>query len=293
MLVPHLIRHAGAEPVEELPDGIHFGRPVLAVNRKQLVHRPVGHAQTCHVDVFGVGHVANGGLHGLDIPAAAREDPFHDAQVFAEAGPEKLAVVVGAEPVHMEDLGLVLDPQTHVQPVPEVVRHVVAAEGQHGHGVAPDFAQGAELRRRALAGHAGAHVHTVVPVQRLVNQGRQGRPASTEDDGIDGHAVVLLVTEGVGRAVGEGSGETAVGVGGQDRVAVLVSEARFPRSSLPIQGLGRGRIVVAFPPHCTVGLERDVGVDGVAVDGGHRDKVAARVGARHYAEKAHLGVDRP
>ena len=67
----------------------------------------------------------------------------------------------------------------------------------------------------------------------------------------------------------------------------------FHGRALPVQGLGRGRIVVALPPHRAVGLERHVGVDGAAVDGGHGDGVAARVGTGHHPEEAHLGIDRP
>ena len=131
------------------------------------------------------------------------------------------------------------------------------------------------LAGRAFAGHAGAQEYAMVPVERLVNQRGQGGAASTEDDGVYGHAMVLVVAERMGGTVGEGRGESAVGVAGQNRVSVFVLQAWLPGSALPVQGFARGRIVVPLPPHGAVGLERHVGVDGVAVDGGHRDELLA------------------
>ena len=65
------------------------------------------------------------------------DDPLEHAHVLAEPGPEEVAVVVTAEPVDAEDARRAGDVPSHVQPVGEVVAHVVAAERQHRHGVAP------------------------------------------------------------------------------------------------------------------------------------------------------------
>jgi hypothetical protein len=67
---------------------------------------------------------------------------------LAVAGPDELAGLVLAEPVHAEDLGQVVahafELVLHVQPVLEVVAHVVAAERQHGERVAAHHALRAE-----------------------------------------------------------------------------------------------------------------------------------------------------
>src|SRR3954452_19014096 len=79
----------------------------------------------------------------LGLAVAAAEDPLQDTGVLAEAGPQELALVVLAEPVDVEDLrqlvGVALG--ADVQPVLEVVGHVVAAEGQHGEGVEAQLAE--------------------------------------------------------------------------------------------------------------------------------------------------------
>ena len=141
-----------------------------------LSERLARDVQAGQVEAFGRGHVADRRLHGVGLAAAAVENPLDHAQVLAVARPEELAVLIGAEPVDVEDLGRVGHPPAHVQPVLEVVAHVVAAEGQHGHRVAADFAELAELGGRALRGHRRADEHAVLPVERLVDQRRQVAP---------------------------------------------------------------------------------------------------------------------
>src|SRR3546814_6357894 len=66
----------------------------------------------------------------------ATDDPLEHAAVVAEPGPEELAVVALAEPVDPVELGeLGALALADVEPVLEVVAHVVAAERQHGEGV--------------------------------------------------------------------------------------------------------------------------------------------------------------
>ena len=54
--------------------------------------------------------------------------------------------------------GVAAERALHLDPVTEVVAHVVAAEGQHGHGIAAHHADRAGGRGRGLRAHGGAHV---------------------------------------------------------------------------------------------------------------------------------------
>ena len=58
----------------------------------------------------------------------------------------------------------------HAEPVPEVVAHVVAAEGQHGHGIAADLADGAAGGGGGFRAHGGADVDAGGPVEGLVDE---------------------------------------------------------------------------------------------------------------------------
>ena len=86
------------------------------------------------------------------------------------AGPEELAVVVLAEPVDVEDAGRGGERALHLDPVAEVVAHVIAAEGQHGHGVAADLADGRAGGGGGLGAHGGADVDAGRPVEGLVDE---------------------------------------------------------------------------------------------------------------------------
>src|SRR5262249_22729299 len=115
-----------------------------------------------------------------------------DAQVFAEARPEKTTVLVLSEPVDVEDPGRVLQPLAELEPVAPVVAEVVAAERLHRHGIAPhdtDLTGGCRpgLRRRARPDE-----HAVRPALCLVDERCQRAPTTAEYDGGDRHALRIF-----------------------------------------------------------------------------------------------------
>lgn len=78
------------------------------------------------------------GLRDL-LPVHSAADPVQHADVLSEAGPDKLALFVQAEPVDVEDLGHVAARLVEVQPVLQVIAKVVAHEWPHGHWVVHDL----------------------------------------------------------------------------------------------------------------------------------------------------------
>ena len=73
----------------------------------------------------------------------------------------------------------------HLDPVAEVVAHVVAAEGQHRHRVATDLADGARGGGGHFRSHRGADVDAGAPVECLVDQRHRRRATAAEDDRAD------------------------------------------------------------------------------------------------------------
>jgi len=69
-------------------------------------------------------HQADGRLLRFAVTFGALEDPLEDAEVVAEARPEELAAVAGAEPVGAEDRRRMLELRAHFQPMREVVAEV-------------------------------------------------------------------------------------------------------------------------------------------------------------------------
>ena len=127
-------------------------------------------------------HPADRALQGVGLAVGASDDPLQDPHVLAEARPDELAVLVAAEPVHAEDAGRVGDVAAELEPVVEVVRHVIAREGQHRERVAANHALLAERRRGGLRTHRRGQVHAVGPVERLVHQRHRPGPAAAEHE---------------------------------------------------------------------------------------------------------------
>ena len=208
--LPQHVRKPLAERVEEARDLVGLVIPIGAVDRQQLAERFLRKIEAGQVEAFGRGHVADRRFHGVGLAAAAVENPLDHPQVLAVAGPEEIAVLVGAEPIDVEDLGRIGHAAAHVQPVLEVVAHVVAAERQHRHRIVPHLADLADLRGGALRGHRRPDEHAVLPVERLVHQRRQMRAAAAEEDRRDRHAVVVLGAERMRRALRQRRGEAGV-----------------------------------------------------------------------------------
>ncbi len=195
------------------------------------------------------------------------------------------------EPVDVEDLGgLVAQLLAHLDPVSEIVAHVVAAEGTHSHGITTDHTHSAGGGSGGLGSHSGAYIHTVVPVKALVNQGSGLGAAAAEHHSGDRHAVGVVELLGQAGAVHSGSSEAAVGmsqlaaVGG---VLLAVDGNTGPLLSV------LGRILVqAFPPHSVVvQVMGNVGEDGALHGGVQSVGVGLLVGAGGNAEEAVFGVD--
>ena len=171
------------------------------------------------------------------------------------------------------------------EPVREVVSHVVAAERQHGEGVAPQVAHRAGLGGRGLRRHDGAEEHAVLPVVRLEDKRDDAGAAAAEEDGADRHAGRVLPLGGDSRVLGGRGGEAGIGMRG--------GRARFGRPvvALPVGQVSRRRVGHALPPDVTVVGQRGVGEDAVAGEGEDGVGVGVGVGAGRHTEEAGLGVD--
>ena len=135
-------------------------------------------------------------LRSLGLAFDAVNHPLEHAHVVTVAGPNKLAVDSLAEPVHTVDLGQgvagVFQLVLHVQPMLEVVAHVVAAEGQHGKRVAAHHALLAKSGCGGLGTHGGGHVHAFHPGAGFGHQWHGGGATATEDESVDRNAVRVV-----------------------------------------------------------------------------------------------------
>src|SRR4029077_16951739 len=105
----------------------------------------------------------------MGLAFTALENPLQDAAIFSVPGPDHFAIFILTEPVH------VINPRqlrwfrlcSDLEPVREVIAHVVAAEWKHPHGVPAELADFAGDRCRGLAAGGCSQESAVLPVQAL------------------------------------------------------------------------------------------------------------------------------
>src|SRR6185312_827280 len=240
-----LVDHLGREVVmEEEEEGlvIHdLMTPLGTVDLLELVEGFAGEVEAFPVDVVVVGGPADGRLLADGAAADTVDDPLEDAHIFAVAGPEEFAWLsidlrAAAEPVDVEDAGSGGEVALHAEPVPEVVAHVVAAEGKHGHGVAANPAGGPGGGSGGLRAHGSAGIDASRPVEGLVDEGHGGGAAAAEDDGGDGDAFGGFPVGVDGGALACRGGEAAIRVGGG--FAGLLADGGGPFFSAPVEAFG-------------------------------------------------------
>src|SRR5665213_2144404 len=127
-----------------------FASPCSAFHFLQPVEFFVRKVEPCPFDVLVVRSPANRCFLAECASMCTIDNPLEHAHVLAATGPEKLPVLIFAEPVYMEDARRGTQRALHFDPVPEVVAHVITAKRQHGHRIAPDFANRAGSSRCGL-----------------------------------------------------------------------------------------------------------------------------------------------
>ena len=166
----------------------HFGAPRGAVESLQLFKFFAGEIQTLPIDIFITRHPANGGFFGSATPAHAIEDPFQHTHIFTKARPRKITGFILTEPVHVENARGLREIALHINPMPEIIAHVVPAEGQHRHRIATHFANRTRRCGRHLGTHSCANINPAAPVKRLINERHRGRAPTAKNKGTDRHA---------------------------------------------------------------------------------------------------------
>ena len=205
----------------------------------------------------------------LDAAGLALDAPDHPLQhphVLAVARPNKLALIIGAEPVDAEDrrqFGMRgLEPVAQIEPVAEVVGHVVAAKRQHRERVTTHDALRTGLRRGGLGAHGRGHVDALNPVAGLGDQRHGGRTSTAEDEGIDRHALGIVPLRIDHRILRSRHGKARIRMRG---LAATLAVGRRPVLALPVDQVSRRLFGHALPPDIAVIGERDIGKDDIAL----------------------------
>ena len=98
-LIGETLRELVAELGVKLMDALALGLPELGIDGEKIGERFLRHAAALEIDILGVRLIAERGFARVHLAEGAAQHPLDHAQVVAEARPEEMSLVVGAEPV--------------------------------------------------------------------------------------------------------------------------------------------------------------------------------------------------
>jgi len=166
-------------------------------------------------EILPVGGPADWGFVAGNSALAPFDDPFEDAEVFAKSWPQEFTFGVFAEPIYVENSRKSFDVFPHIEPMAEVIAHVVATERKHRHWVAANGSDSAGGGGGGFGALGGSKENAVRPVKGLENQRHRIWPSATEDNCIDGDSIgVLPMRIDIWALVCRG-GESRVRMGGE------------------------------------------------------------------------------
>jgi len=279
------LRQMSAETSIVLIDSLKLKFPLSLVDVEDLLEVFGRDLEAFSIERALLGKETNWGGNGGVLAIATAEDPSKDTAVVTIAWPEVLAVIL-SEPVDHEDLGKVgTRVLADINPVLEVVTHVIPAEWEHGEWVTTDASLEIKSGSSNLRAYDGAIEDTSDPAVSLIDKWDGSGATAAEEDSTDWDTCRVLPLRGNARALASRGRETRVGVGNRLVAGWVILD------TLPIDGTLGARSVHALPPDITVGSETDVGEDGVLLATVHGIGVGLEVGARGDTEEASFGVD--
>ena len=294
-LVVKLSGNSVANLLVEVVNALAVLKPKLVINGKKISESLLGDVKAFKLDVINVGNVTDRSLNSAYLTVAASKDPHKNTHIVAEAGPDEVTLVIGSEPVNVEDLRSVGKNLTHIEPVLPVVTHIVAYEGTHSHRIATNYADCTCSCCGSLGSHDGTNEGTVLPACRLIYEGSGLCTTAAEYDRGDRNACGIVELIGETRTVSGHSGESGVGMrtGGVNLI-LLVILGVIPLLTLPVKSV-LGRIIIeTFPPDgVVIKVVTNVGEDGILHSGVKSVGVGVLVGTGSNAEEAVLGVNCP
>src|SRR5262249_16251201 len=161
-----LLGQAVVQLQEQLLMQQQLPHPCVAVDRHQFLEsRRTEVLHPTPVEVLIARHPADWAFDTDGATAGPLDDPFQHAHILAIPRPQEVAVLVLAEPVDAEDPGRVWDAAPKLDPVVEVVGHVVAAEWQHRERVAPHLPDLSDPRCGCLGAPRPAPIDAIRPVE--------------------------------------------------------------------------------------------------------------------------------
>src|SRR6185312_7220928 len=105
-----------------------FLAPCRFINRLKLVEFFLAKVQTFPANVFVIRRPPDRRLFSLSASVNAVHNPLEHAHVLAVSGPKEFPIFSFAKPIHVEDSRRHAQCPLHLDPITEIVPHVITAE---------------------------------------------------------------------------------------------------------------------------------------------------------------------
>ena len=162
-----------------------------------------------------------------------------------------------------------------VQPVVEVVAHVVAAKGQHGPRVATHLANRSALSSSSGFGaNGGGQINAKIPVEGLIDQRDGSAAAASKNESGNRDAVGVFPFAVNTRALRCRRGKSGIGMCSRFAALFVV------RLALPVDQSVGYLFGHSFPPYIAIRGNGHISKYGISADGRHGIGVAFFVGTR-------------
>ena len=109
--------------------------PIVNMQLHDLLELLGAKVEATPIQVLIVRDPADGAFDTVGLTVCSLHNPLEYTYILTEAGPGKRSVGILTEPVDPKDAWWVVDLTPKLQPVVEVVAHVVAGKGKHREGI--------------------------------------------------------------------------------------------------------------------------------------------------------------
>src|SRR5579883_2001548 len=112
----------------------------MCIDAHQFFETFFAYIQTVPIDIFIAWHPSQHRLYCACMSMNAIRHPLQYSHVLAKTRPHNSAGLIHAEPIHAKDSWCMINTKANLQPVIEIVTHVITTERQHSHGIATNLA---------------------------------------------------------------------------------------------------------------------------------------------------------
>ena len=160
---------------------------------------------------------------------------------------------------------------TELQPVREILSHVVTAEWQHRERITTHNTKLTSCCGGGFRTHRCSHVNTFSPVTCLCHQRNSRGATSAKDKCVNDYALRIVPFWIQNRVLGRRHSKARIGMSRFN--TLFFSKLRGPVTALPVNGVGGWNLGHAFPPHIALVGQCNVGENRVTTQCRHAIKV--------------------